>query len=412
MKAHIELEEASEIVGRAASEAWARRAAGATEELALGDAVGRVLAGDVRADRDQPPFDRAAMDGYALRAADAAGERQRLAVVGEVAAGTAWEGELPAGAAVAIMTGAPVPPGADAVQMVERCRELGPAAVEIGGPVRAGQHIAPRGEDLRAGDVVARAGARVEGLLAGALASVGAARVPVVARPTVAIVGTGDELVDISQSPGPAAIRDSNRYTLEALAHAAGARVVLVERVADDPAALAAAVARGLRADVLVLSGGVSAGRYDLVVGALAEAGVSLAFHKVAIKPGKPMVFGTHPGGLVFGLPGNPVSTFVTGVLLLAPALRALGGQGAAWPRALQARLLAPIEATTERTTFHPGRLEVAADGALAVTPVGWNGSGDQSGFARGDCFIRREARSERVEPGERVSAIVWRWPW
>jgi molybdopterin molybdotransferase len=157
---------------------------------------------------------------------------------------------------------------------------------------------------------------------------------------------------------------------------------------------------------VLVLSGGVSAGRYDLVVDALVEAGVSLAFHKVAIKPGKPVVFGTHPGGLVFGLPGNPVSTFVVGALLLVPALRALAGATDPWPWSVRARLTTPIEPTTERETFHPGRLRAAPDGSLEVASVPYNGSGDQVGFSRGGCFIFRPAQSAAVEPGAAVD--VW----
>ncbi|MEZ4264789.1 MAG: molybdopterin molybdotransferase MoeA [Myxococcota bacterium] len=408
MRTHIPLAEAQETVAAAVA-ALRRGQADRSEEIGLLEATERVLAEEVLADRDQPPFNRAAMDGYAVRAADCSGERARLRVVGEVAAGAQRDEALEAGCAVAIMTGAPVPEGADAVQMIEKCRAVGADTVEVDGPVRSGQHIAARGEDVRAGDVVARAGDPVRGLLAGALASVGAGRVRVVRQPTVAIIGTGDELVDVDCAPGPAEIRDSNRYTLEALAREGAARVILSERVRDEPEALAAAIARGLAADVLVLSGGVSAGRYDLVVDALARAGVSLAFHKVAIKPGKPVVFGTHAGGLVFGLPGNPVSTFVVGALVLLPALRALGGVAAPWPWRLSARLTAPLEATTERDTFHPGRLAPAADGTLEVTPVGWNGSGDQVGFARGGCFIRREARSGAALVGESVEVVLSR---
>lgn len=408
MLTHISLAQARELVARAVAIQW-QSAADRVEEVALLDAMGRVLAAEVVADRDQPPFNRAAMDGYAVRAADCAGESTRLRVVGEVAAGVDREEVLEPGSAVAIMTGAPVPPGADAVQMIERCRELSPELVEVAGPVRRGQHIAPRGEDVRAGDVVARVGDTVRGLLAGALASVGAGRVRVVARPTIVIVGTGDELVDVDSAPGPAEIRDSNRYTLEALAREGTAQVILTERVRDDPAALADAISRGLSADMLVLSGGVSAGRYDLVVDALAEAGVTLEFHKVAIKPGKPVVFGTHANGLVFGLPGNPVSAFVVGALLMVPALRALGGVADPWPWTVRARLTTTVEPTTERETFHPGRLRAAPDGSLEVASVPWNGSGDQVGFARGGCFIRRDARSPAAEPGETVDVVLWR---
>jgi molybdopterin molybdotransferase len=407
VKVHIGLGEAQAIVGEAARAlALGRENSGGVEEIALSEATGRVLAAEVRADRDQPPFDRAAMDGYAVRAADCTAATAELRVVGEVAAGVSRAEALEAGTAVAIMTGAPVPAGADAVQMIERCRDLGGGRVAVGGPVRVGQHIAPRGEDVRAGDRVAGRGDRVMGLCAGALASVGAARVAVVRRPTVAIVGTGDELVDVDREPGPAEIRDSNRYTLAAVVEAAGGRVAHSERVRDDVAALDAAIARGLGADVLVLSGGVSAGRYDLVVDALRRAGVALAFHKVAMKPGKPVVFGTHAGGLVMGLPGNPVSTFVTATLLLAPALRILQGVADAWPWVLSARATTAIEATTERDSFHPGALRPGADGRLEVAALSYNGSGDQVGYARGDCFIFRPAQSAAVEPGAAVD--VW----
>ena len=380
------------------------------ERVPLAGAAGRTLSEDVLADRDQPAFDRSAMDGYAVRSADVGGEAATLRVVGEVRAGTAWSGPpIGPGEAVAIMTGAPVPPGADSVQMVERCELEGPTGHErvvVSGPVRTGQHVASRGEDVRAGEAILRRGDRVSGLRVGALASVGCAEVMVWRKPRVAIIATGDELVEVHERPLPHQIRETNRHTLEALVRAAGGDPLEVGLARDDASALDAAIDRGLGAEVLVLSGGVSAGRYDLVADGLRSRGVEVLFHKVAVKPGKPVLFGRRGATLVFGLPGNPVSAFVTAHLLLVPALRALQGDERPEPWIWRARLLAPLRRTGARPTFYGARLSPEG-----VSPISSNGSGDQVGFAAGDCLIRREAGANAAAEGQEVDVLLLRRP-
>ncbi len=390
-------------------------AAGATgtERVPLREAADRVLAEDVLADRDQPAFDRSAMDGYAVLSDDLSGDAATLSIIGEVAAGTAWGGPpLRSGQTLAIMTGAPVPAGADAVQMVERCRLADGAEgapgdlVTIEGPVPAGQHIAPQGEDVRTGDVVIAAGTRLTGLRIGVLASVGCAEVPVVRRPRVAIIATGDELVEVDERPLPHQIRETNRHTLEAMVEATGAEPVEVGHARDDVAALDAAIDRGLEADVLVLSGGVSAGRYDLVADGLRARGVEVLFHKIAVKPGKPVLFGRRGETLVFGLPGNPVSAFVTAHLLLVPALRTLLGERHVVPWRWSAPLTAPLRRTGNRPTFYTATLDPEG-----VRPVACNGSGDQAGFAQGNCLIRRPPEAAAAAAGEVVEVVLLQRP-
>lgn len=385
----------------------AARAIGPTgvEEVALRDAARRVIARDVLADRDQPAFHRAAMDGYAVRHRDVGPAGATLRVVGEVPAGTCFEGEVGPGEAVAIMTGAPVPVGADAVQMVEKARASGDQ-VTLEGPLRPWQHIAPRGEDVRTGELVAPAGRMVDALVTGALASVGCARVPVHRRPTVTVLATGDELVEVEQTPLPHQIRETNRHTTVALVEAAGGEAIDGGRIADEEVALRAAIRGGLRTDFLVLSGGVSAGRYDLVADALRDEGVEVLFHKISIKPGKPVLVGRRGKTLVFGLPGNPVSAFVTAHLLLLPALAMRRGAPRAAPWHLEARCDGALPAALGRVTFHAAALE--GDGPeLSVRPVPCNGSGDQVGFSRANCLVRREPRAAAVAPGDRVTVML-----
>lgn len=377
-----------------------------TRPLSLWDASGFVLAEDVVADRDQPPFPRAMMDGFAVRSVDVAGAEARLRVVGEVAAGASADRPVEAGEAVAIMTGAPMPPGADAVQMVERTRRDGDDVL-VEGPVRPAQNVAPQGEDARAGAIVVERGRVIESLTAGVLGAVGAAQVTVFQRPRVTVMTTGDELVGLDAEPGPSQIRDSNRRTLMSLLEREWCRVVDGGIVADSLADTRRAIRSGLDSDVLVLSGGVSAGAYDHVKQALDEEGVEVVFHKVAIRPGKPVLFGRHPGGLVFGLPGNPVSTFVTALVLMTPALRILGRrpEHANWE--ISVPLDGTLPATGARTTFHPGDLHHGGADGLSVRPRAWNGSADQFSFARANVLIRTESGSPAVGGGELVRVVL-----
>ncbi|HEX8723284.1 MAG TPA: molybdopterin molybdotransferase MoeA, partial [Pyrinomonadaceae bacterium] len=268
------------------------------ERVPLDEAQGRVLAEDVFADTDLPPFDRAQMDGYAVRSADLRETPARLRVVGEAAAGSGWRGTLNSGEAVRIMTGAPLPEGADSVQQVEVTREdEGGGVVEIDRATEPGQFYVPRGSEIRAGERVLEAGEEVNAARAAVLASFGYARVPVGRRPRAAVLATGTELVPVGERPGADQIRDSNSYSLAAYARLAGADP---ERLRREIAAAAG------RADVLVLSGGVSMGRYDFTKAALGALGAEVFFERVSLRPGKPTVFARLPGGaLVFGLPGN-----------------------------------------------------------------------------------------------------------
>ncbi len=399
-----ELDVARRRVLAAAREVRAARSPGVMERP-LWQARGLVLARDVRADGDHPAAPRALSDGYAVRAADVAGPA-RLRVVGELSAGEHWPGALEAGQAVALTTGAPLPDGADAVHLLEGARREGDE-VALPGGLTPGDGVVGQGEFARAGEVVVPAGTVVDGLTVGVLASVGAGRVSVFKRPRVVVVATGSELVELDEAPSSAQVRDSNRHTLMAMLEAAWCRVVDGGRVPDDHAALRRAVREGLDSDVLVLSGGMSSGPADRVREVLEDEGVEVLLHNVRIRPGKPVLVGRHAGGLVFGLPGNPVSTFVTGHLLLLPAVRVLEGRRQPGPWVLGARLDGRLDPTGPRTTFHPGRLEVAEDGSFAVVPLHWGGSGDQIAFARGDCLIRREQGAPPAGPGEMVSVLV-----
>ena len=330
----IPVEEALEIVLREA-------AALPVEEVALDDALSRVLAEDVASDLDLPPFDRSAMDGYALRAADVAGAPAALEVVGEVRAGQWPDLTIGPGQAVRIMTGAPVPSGADAVQPVEKTQPLDEFRVTILTAVAQGANVAPRGCEVRAGDVLLRArsrdrprgdrGARLRRQAPACASGDG---------PSLALLVTGDEIVEVSATPGPAQIRNSNGPAVAAQARLAGADVRLLGVAPDRQDAVAEALRAGLAADVLVVSGGVSAGDYDLVEPALLDLGATFLFTKVAIKPGAPLVFGRRGGTLVFGLPGNPVSAQVTFDLFVRPAL--LKMQGATVAVAAAGRRRAP----------------------------------------------------------------------
>ncbi|MFO0748766.1 MAG: gephyrin-like molybdotransferase Glp [Myxococcota bacterium] len=383
-----------------------------TRVVSLWEASGRVMAQDVRADRDHPPFDKSMMDGFALRTADLAAGRT-LRLVGEIAAGDMAAHALGPGEAMAIMTGAPLPAGADAVEIVE-------IAVRDGERVTFPQAVAPEanlqraGCQVRKGDVVVERGRVVEALTAGVLGTVGAARFAVYERPRVSVIATGNELLGVEATPGPAQIRDSNRRTLMALLESEHCRVVDGGIVRDERAALRQAIAEAKESDVLVLSGGVSAGEYDLVRGCLEAEGAEILFHQIAIKPGKPVLFGRMRGSagsgndtLVFGLPGNPVSAFVTAVLLLAPVVRVLGRRPEHKSWTLSLPLAGPLPATQRRTTIHPGDLVRGPDDALSVRPRAWDGSSDHIAYARGNVLIRRDAGQPAAGPGELTKVIL-----
>src|SRR5215471_15734591 len=297
-----------------------------TEAVALSQTLNRILAVDIIADTDLPPFDRAQMDGYAIRAADVAQTPARLHIVGESAAGAGWHHEMKGGEAVRIMTGAPVPKGADAVQQVELTRE-DKDSVEILESVSAGRSIVRQASEIKAGKTVLRKGEQINAASIATLASFGYAQVKVGRRPRVTVMATGSELVDVHQKPGRDQIRDSNNYTFEAYAAQSNSVVERLPLAGDDTEELKRNIRQAAeRSDVLITSGGVSMGVYDFTKAALQELGAKIFFERVSLRPGKPTVFAQLGNALVFGLPGNPVSVAVTFNLFARPVLRAMQG--------------------------------------------------------------------------------------
>jgi molybdopterin molybdotransferase len=378
------------------------------EEVSLADALGRVLAEDAAADSDLPPFPRSAVDGYAVRAREARESPARLAVVGTVPAGAAPAFALREGEAAQIMTGAPLPEGADAVQMVEKTREAAPGEVEILEPVEPGANVAPRGSEVRAGEPVLKRGAWIDPAALAVLATVGKSRVLVGRRPAVAVAATGDELVDPAERPGPGQIRNSNGFSLAAQAQLAGARVTALGVARDDAEALRSVIERGFASDVLLLSGGVSMGRYDLVEDALARLGVEILVDAVALKPGKPLVFGVGPGGqLTFGLPGNPVSTLVTFELFVKPALLSMQGSERPTRPELSATLSGPLASRGPRRAYLPGWISPAGPaGALVARPIPTRGSADIVAFSKANALLVLPEELDLLPAGEAVRVV------
>jgi molybdopterin molybdotransferase len=369
------------------------------EPVALGAAAGRVLAEDVRAAVDLPPFPSSAMDGYAVRTADLPGN---LRIAGESAAGAPFAGTLGPGEAIAISTGAVVPDGADAVAPVEIVSKKD-NTIDVGARLEVGASIRRPGGDIRAGDVVAPAGTR---LGAAALAGIAAAGVPSVScarRPRVAILATGSELVPPGQPLEPGQIYESNTLMLAAALGLVGAEIVSAPAVADDEPSLRAALEHGLECDVLVTSGGVSVGEHDLVRKAERELGVEELFWRVAIKPGKPLAFGTRGETLVFGLPGNPVSALVGAELFVKPALRALQGILDPHPRFEPGRLGSDLRRNAERDEFV--RARTRSDGeAIVLEPLRGQESHMIASASAADALVHVPRGNGELTAGSTVS--------
>ncbi len=381
----------------------------------LETALGCALAEDVLADVDSPPFDKALVDGYAVRAADLDGADRRLSLGEVITAGRIPTRALGRREAAVVMTGAPIPPGCDAVVMQERVRSVeGSVDVEVS-TVRPDQNILHRGREMRAGEVVVPHGSILAPARMGVLASVGRAKVRVVPRPQVAIVSTGDELVEPGETPGPGQIRNSNAIMLLGLAQADGACARSLPIAPDDPSRLRQILAQGMDADILLITGGVSTGQRDLVPGALEELGARSVFHKVRLKPGKPLWFGVGPSrgdrpqALVFGLPGNPVSGLVGFLLFVRPALAALAGKAPPCQNLREARLNRAFIHRGDRTTYHPARL-VAPDAdpaaPLALETLDWWGSADLRTVAAASGFAVFPAGDRDYSPGEIVGYL------
>jgi molybdopterin molybdotransferase len=379
------------------------------ETASLGPtALGLVLAEDVCSDLDSPPFDKSMMDGYAVRSADLTSGRGTLAVIEEIPAGATPQKTVQAGQAARIMTGAPIPAGADAVVMIERTKPLD-QQVQIEDRPQPGQSILRRATEMRQGDLVLAKGTVLRPQEIGLLANVGRATTAVVPRPRVCVLSTGDEVVEANQTPGPGQIRNSNGPMLMAQASRAGAAPRYLGIARDSLASLRALIAEGLKADVLILSGGVSAGKLDLVPGVLQESGVAPHLHKVEMKPGKPVFFGTRCAErltLVFGLPGNPVSTFVGFELFVRPALRRMRGFGQRASETLSAALTEDYAYKTDRPTYHPAQAEAADDG-WHVRPVPWFGSPDLRGLTRANALVLFPAGDHAHRAGQRYPVML-----
>ena len=377
------------------------------EVVLIDGALGRVLAEDVAADHDLPPFDRAAMDGYAVRAADASSAPVVLDVIGQVRAGQSFDRAVATGQAVQVMTGAPVPTGATAVIPVEKTRAMdGGRRVELQATAEPGAHVARQGCEVRSGETVLTAGIAMDPAAIGVLAAVGRGRVAVGRRPTVAVLATGDELVDVWDTPGRSHIRNSNSYAVAAQARWAGADVRSLGVVPDQVDRITEAVREGFRSDVLLISGGVSAGAFDLVEEVLARFDTGLLFTRVEVKPGAPLVFGRRGDHLVFGLPGNPVSAQVTFELFVRPALLRMQGARVVTRPPVRVTLAEGVLNRSGRRAYSPALVR-SEGGRLQAWPVMSQGSADLVAHARANAMVILEADQTRAEEGETVEALL-----
>lgn len=361
-----------------------------SETVSLADALGRFLAEDVVADSDLPPFDRSQMDGYAVRAADTEKSPVSLRIVGESSAGNGWHQQMNAGEAVRIMTGAPLPAGADSVQQVELTRDLSPELVQIQQPVALGRSIVVRGSEVKSGATVLRTGEQINAAMLATLASFGYSQVRVGKRARVAVLATGSELVAVDQRPGADQIRDSNNYSIGSYAELAGAIVERLPLAGDDIGLLKRQIEEAAeRSDVVITSGGVSMGLYDFTKAALKELNCEIFFERVALRPGKPTVFARLPNGkLVFGLPGNPVSVSVTFNLFARTALLRLQGANEARLIEQHAVLASDVKGSEERESYLPASLRTDNEGHLIAEPLKWGGSSDFVAFTRATALI------------------------
>ena len=378
-----------------------------TEMISLAESVGRVLQTDAVSDLDLPPFDRARMDGYALRAEDTnATGVVSLQSVGEIAAGQSFDGELKKGQAIRIMTGAPVPAGADAVEKIEVIQVNDDGTIALTAHVKAGQFITPRASEARCGELVVSAGTLITPAVSAVLASFGYAQVAVSPRPRLALLSTGSELVEVHEKPAAAQIRNSNTYSLAGYAQRAECAVIRAGIVRDDFDTTRDAIAEALsQADVVMLSGGVSMGDYDLVKPALQALGAEILVEKVAMHPGKPTVFAKLGDKVIFGLPGNPVSVAVSFHLFALPVLRKLQGASELHLPRGKAYVTQMVKGAPPRRSHQPGRLHIR-DGRAEVEPLKWIGSSDLVAFMRADCLIVVPEECAAIQTGELAEVI------
>ena len=382
------------------------------QRLPLGEAAGLVLAEDITSEVNSPPYDKALMDGYAVRSADREPQRR---VLEEIAAGDVPRFALTPGTASRIMTGAPIPEGADAVVQVELTEMVGDSVVSIqNADVAPGKNLLPLGTSLRVGDAVLKKGAQLRAIEIGVLAEIGRGMVTTIPRPKVAVLPTGNELVPVGDRPGIGLIRNSNGPMLLASATRAGAEAIELGIARDNRHELARWIEQGLSADILVLSGGVSAGKFDLVPQALAELGVEQVFHKIALRPGKPLWFGVKDDGsrrvLVFALPGNPVSSLVCFELFVRPAIEIFSGRRFTEWATIQGRVAHAYDHSGGRAACLPARLcsvshrdKRAADELLppSVEILSWHGSADIATLTQANALALFPVEARRFEPGD-----------
>jgi molybdopterin molybdotransferase len=416
----LTIDEALELVARHTEPLEARK-------VPLGEANGLVLAEDVVSEVNSPPYNKTVMDGYAVRSGDRQSERQ---VIEEIGAGTVPRHPVTPGTATRIMTGAPMPEGADAVVPIEKSEMVDAITVRLQQvDPSPGQHVMPLGASMRAGDVVLRAGGVVRPIEIAILAEIGRAMATVRPRPRVAILPTGNELVAIGEKPGHGQIRNSNGPMLVAAAANAGAEAIELGIARDDREQLSRWIEQGLAADVLILSGGVSAGKFDLVPAVLADLGIERVFHKVSLRPGKPLWFGTKQDAerrvLVFGLPGNPVSSFVCFELFVRPAIAALAGRGFSKRYVFTAHLAHEFEHPGGRAAYLPARftmslhqqgngmtnedlrLAAAASPGPVVEILPWQGSADLATLAHAELLAYLPAERCHLAAGAPIKVIM-----
>ncbi len=406
----LSFEDARHVVEQEAARVQASEA----ESVGLLEAAGRVLSDSILADRDLPPFPRSTRDGYAVRAAEVADTPATLTLIGEIRAGESPStilSQIGAGQAAAIMTGAPVPFGADAVVMIEYTEQQG-AQVKINRGVAPGENVVPAGAEAEQGSVLVASGQLLTDAAIALAASAGACRLTVHKRPRVAVLTTGDEIVNIEAYPGPTQIRNSNSYSLAVQIRKAGGEPVLLTIAPDESRKLRSLIEEGLNADFLLMTGGVSMGRYDLVEQVLEDLNAEFFFTGAKIQPGRPVVFGKCPrarsgkGTYFFGLPGNPVSTMVTFELFARPMLESMAGLSPQKLRFVHVRLKSPIRVKPGLKRFLPGMLSGEFEGSQAEL-VPWQGSGDVAATARADCLVVIPADRELIQAGEFVPILL-----
>ena len=376
------------------------------ESVPLRDSLRRILRDDVLSDADSPPFDKAIRDGFAVRVEDLDPIPVVLSVVGESRAGLAADVTVERGQCCEIMTGAPLPAGSNAVVMVENTERVSPNSVRILRGVRENEGLLRLGAEARQGEQILRSGRRIGLADLGLLAGNGKSTVLVSAKPNVAVIATGDELVEVEETPKPDQIRNSNSYTICAQVEEAGARPTALGIARDDLDDLRRKIRQGLEQDILIVSGGVSVGKYDLVEKVFAEFGVEVLFDKIAMKPGKPTVFGHRGQTYVFGLPGNPISTMVAFHMFVRPLILFLLKAENTDPKILEAKLEAPAKCDSERAALLPAIVRFD-NGQYLIRTAPWKGSSDLVGLSRANALIMIPRRSGTLESGQNAQFLL-----